>query len=97
MTSAKAPKMPIIDSPIATLVGVVESDIRFINNNRCQFTLKSKQNDLFFVQAFDQRVEICRTVKRGDAVIAITLPHSFKHNRCKKHHIYFELMDFLPV
>ncbi len=96
MTSAK-PKMPILDSPIATLVGVIESEIRYINGNRCQFTLKSKQTALVFVQAFDQRVEICRTIRRGDAVIAITLPHSFIHNRCKKHHIYFELMDFLPV
>ncbi len=91
---------PIDTSSIATLTGVIESDIQFVEGShrpRCRFTLRTRQDDLFFMQAFGERREICRTVKQGDVIMAITLPRSSVHRGCGKPHIYFELVNFWPV
>ncbi len=75
----------------ANLTGWIESRVRF-SDDRCQFTLKNEQDHLFFVQAYEEKIELCRTLRRGDVVTVVTVPRSFKHNQCKKHHIYFELV-----
>ncbi len=97
MTSTR--NIPLV-IPITTLVGVIESDIQFVEDGRrrprCWFTLKTKQQDLFFVQAFEEKIELCRTLEQGDPIMAITLPRSFVYNRCGKHHVYFELVNFSP-
>ncbi len=86
--------------PLVTLTGVIESNIQFVEDRRrprCWFTLKTKQQDLFFVQAYEEKMELCRTLKQGDVIMATTQLHSFVYHHCGKHHVYFELLNFVPA
>ncbi len=92
-------KVPLI-IPLVTLAGVIESDVQFVEDRRrprCWFTLKTKQQDLFFVQAYEERIELCRALKKGDVVVATTRLRSFLYHHCGKHHVYFELLSFVPA
>ncbi len=97
MTSMK--NVPLV-IPFATLAGIIESDVQFVEDRRrprCWFTLKTKQQDLFFVQAYEEKMELCRALKQGDVIVAITRLRSFVYHHCGKHHVYFELLSFVPA
>ncbi len=92
-------KVPLI-IPLVTLAGMIESDVKFVEDRRrprCWFTLKTKQQDLFFVQAYEERIELCRGLNKGDVVVATTRLRSFVYHHCGKHHVYFELLSFVPA
>ncbi len=59
-----------------------------------EFDWPTKQQDLFFVQVYEEKIDLCRDLNEGDVIVASTRLRSFVYHHCGKHHVYFELLSF---
>ena len=84
---------------VASLLGQIHGDLSFTNNNkRCEFSLKTPTGGFFHIKVMGlENVSLCQVMKSGDQVFVLGRPSSYKHKRCRQHHVYFEAISLLPA
>jgi hypothetical protein len=80
----------------AMLFGTLCSPVQIGANRQARFSLKNEAGIFLIKVPGRAQVRICQTLTVGDAIYLLGHLHSFRSQKCRKHHVYFEAATVIP-
>jgi hypothetical protein len=74
----------------AVLSGTICSPVQHLENGQVRFSLQNEEGIFLIKVPGLAQVRMCQVLGVGDVVYLFGHLHSFRSQKCAKHHVYFE-------
>ena len=80
----------------AMLRGTICTPVHVGANREARFSLKNEAGIFLIKVPTPAQVKVCQTLEVTDPVYLLGQLHSFRSQKCGKHHVYFEASAVIP-